>query len=199
MDQLNQARKKNHVFEITAEAIEKVPTVNTPRFSESQNNALAALHREVLRTAKLENASNEVALVSKDSFESLVKVFGSENRVDYVRDDNVVALKMGSYLGELIVAHNHPTTRNFSFADISVFVYDEYVATLSVVTNQGQVYVLQKQESFDYAEAQKLLRELLNKYEIRRNPQNEARQKSAAREFIKRVGKVGIWYGTGKE
>ena len=198
LEQLSQARKKDHAFEITNTAIEKVSKVKTPKFSELQNNALASLHREVLRIAKIENSGNEVALVSKDSFGRLVKVLGSENYVDYVRDNNVVTLKMDSSFGELVVAHNHPTTRNFSFADISVFVYDEYVATLSVVTNQGQVYILQKQESFNYGEAQELLRELLDKYEIRKYPNDEIRQKSAAKEFIKRAGKVGIWYGTGK-
>jgi hypothetical protein len=49
LERLSQARKKDHVFEITNTAIERVPVVKTPLFSDLQNNFLASLHREVLR------------------------------------------------------------------------------------------------------------------------------------------------------
>lgn len=74
LEQLSQARKKDHVFEITNTAIERVPVVKTPLFSELQNNFLAALHREVLRIAKLENDGKEAALVTTLSFGRPIKV-----------------------------------------------------------------------------------------------------------------------------
>ena len=199
LEQLSQARKKDHVFEITNFVIERVPVVNTPQFSKIQNNALASLHREVLRVSKLENKGAEVALVTNLSFDNPAKVLGTVNSVNYEINAEVRALKLKSYRGELIVVHNHPSTRNFSFSDAAVFVFDEYVSTLSVVTNQGQVYVLQKLNTFDYDSAQKILQELLIKYEISEYPKDEKRQAAAAKEFIKKAGKVGIWYGTSKK
>lgn len=198
LEQLSQARKKDHVFEITNTAIERVPVVETPLFSDLQNNFLASLHREVLRIAKLENAGKEVALVTTISFGRPIKVLGDEHSVNIEQSSQVNALKMNAYMGELVVAHNHPTTRNFSFSDIGVFVIDEYIATLSVVTNQGQVYVMQKSDDFHYDEARQLINALVDQYELLDYPEDEARQEAAAKEFLKKTGKVGIWYGTSK-
>jgi len=198
LEQLSQARKKDHVFEITNTAIERVPVVETPLFSDLQNNFLASLHREVLRIAKLENAGKEVALVTTISFGRPIKVLGDEHSVNIEQSSQVNALKMNAYMGELVVAHNHPTTRNFSFSDIGVFVIDEYIATLSVVTNQGQVYVMQKSDDFHYDEARQLINALVDQYELLDYPEDEARQEAAAKEFLKKTRKVGIWYGTSK-
>ena len=82
LEQLSQARKKDHVFEITNMAIERVPVVEMPLFSDLQNNFLASLHREVLRIAKLENAGKEVALVTTISFGRPIKVLGDEHSVN---------------------------------------------------------------------------------------------------------------------
>ncbi len=100
--------------------------------------------------------------------------------------------------GKDLEPHNHPTTRNFSFSDIGVFVIDEYISTLSVVTNQGQVYVLQKLDDFHYDETRQLINDLVDQYELIEYPEDEARQEAATKEFLKKARKVGIWYGTSK-
>ena len=146
----------------------------------------------------MENAGKEVALVTTISFGRPIKVLGDEHSVNIEQSSQVNALKMNAYMGELVVAHNHPTTRNFSFSDIGVFVIDEYIATLSVVTNQGQVYVMQKSDDFHYDEARQLINALVDQYELLDYPEDEARQEAAAKEFLKKTRKVGIWYGTSK-
>ena len=73
---------------------------------------------------------------------------------------------MNVYVGELIVTHNHQTTRNFSFSDIGVFTIDNYIAVLSAVTNQGQVYILRKLDTFNYDKARRLINELIDRYEL---------------------------------
>lgn len=199
LEQLEQARKKDHVFTITDSAIDKVPVVEVPTFSEEQNQALQAMHKEVLRTAKEDNGNKEVALITRSSFnQKPVKVLGTESKVDYMSHPDVRVLKADSYAQELILSHNHPTTKKFSFADVAMFVFDEYVGASSIVTNQGQVHILLKSENFDFDQAKLLLKELQDKYEIRKYPKDETRQRKAAREFLKQRRKVGVWYGKGK-
>ncbi len=90
-----------------------------------EHQVLVSLHGEVLRIAKLENAGKEVALVTTISFGRPIKVLGDEHSVNIEQSSQVNALKMNACMGELVVVHNHPTTRNFSFSDIGVFVIDE--------------------------------------------------------------------------
>ena len=44
----------------------------------------------------------------------------------YADSIEVIAIKRDSYAGELIVTHNHPTTKGFSVPDIATLVFDEY-------------------------------------------------------------------------
>lgn len=197
--ELEQARKKDHKFAITDEAINRIPFVKTPMMSEEQGLMLREMHQELLKVAKNENNGDEVALISTERFKRpYVKVFGTQNSVNYTEDINVRALKRESYALELVMAHNHPTTKGFSFADIAIFVVDEYLSILSAVTNQGQAYVMQKMTKFDYYAARELIDKLIDKYELLQYPKDEERQISAAREFMKQARKVGIWHEASK-
>ena len=40
--------------------------------------------------------------------------------------------------------HNHPSTSTFSMADIDTFITQACIGLMSVVTNQGEVYILHK-------------------------------------------------------
>ena len=196
---LEQARKKDHKFDITETAVNKVALVNTPLFSDEQNLSLREMHQDLLRIAKQENDGNEVALISTNRFtKPCIKVIGTENSVNYDDDINVLSLKRKSYAMELVMAHNHPTTQSFSFADLAIFVIDEYIGTMSVVTNQGQVHIMQKLANFDYKSARHLLDTLIDKYELLQYPDDAERQLAAARDFVKKNRKVGIWHEDGK-
>ena len=189
----------NFKFAITDEAINRIPFVKTPMMSEEQSLMLREMHQELLKVAKNENKGDEVALISTEHFKKpYIKVFGTQNSVNYMDDINVKALKRESYALELVMAHNHPTTKGFSFADIAIFVVDEYISILSAVTNQGQAYVMQKMTKFNYYAARGLIDKLIDKYELLKYPKDEERQISAAREFVKQARKVGIWHEASK-
>lgn len=195
---VEQARKKNHLFLITDAAINKIALLNI--FASWQDEALQKMNQQVLRIAQQDNDSKEVLLISADTFlQNPVVIYGTDNSVDFSNNIEVAALKQDSYAGELVFFHNHPTTKSFSFADIALFVVDEYIGVFVVVTNQGQVNCLQKAVDFDYNKARELLNELYDKYEMGQFPDDEKRQESAAKDFLGQARKVGIRYVKAKE
>lgn len=191
-----QAKKRDHKIMITGVAIDKVSFLEIPRFSEEQNANLRQLHQDLLKEAQTRNNSNEVAYATSMDFRNQVAAYGSEHFVDLRIHTEIASLKKRLYAHELIIAHNHPSTASFSFADIAAFIFDEYIGMMTVVTNQGDVYALQKGERFDYTEAKKLFSELVKKYCLMERG-TEGNQAEAAKEFLKTCGKVGAWYGKG--
>lgn len=195
---VEQARKKDHVFSITPLAIAKIPELEI--FKGWQDKKLQQMNQQVLRIAQSENADREVLLINEDAFSKPpVIIYGTDDSVNFSDNIELAALKQNSYAGELIFSHNHPTTRSFSFADIAVFIVDEYIGVSMVVTNQGQTFCLQKTTKFDYNKARELLNELYDKYEMNLFPEDEGRQEAAAKDFLGRARKVGIRYVKAKE
>lgn len=132
------------------------------------------------------------------SFEgSPIEIYGERNYVNYGANIDVQVLKRNSYANELIIAHNHPSTQSFSFADIAVFLLDEYIGVSTVVTNQGQIYCLRKQERFDYNKARQLLYRVYDRHALEDDPVDAGCQAMAAKEFLRQAEKVGVWYEKG--
>ena len=92
---------------------------------------------------------------------------------------------------ELALSHNHPSTSNFSFADIDYFVVNDYLGLMSVVTNQGEIYVLRKTSSYDYNKTKEIEKALLEEYSLEN-------QEEMVKEFLKHCRKGGILYVKGK-
>ncbi len=196
---MEQARKKDHPFEITDISIEKIAPVAPPDFSAKQTIRLQEMHKALLRAAKDENDGNEVLLITTSAFDmNFIKIYGNQNSVIYENNIEVYRLKHDSYAGDLVFSHNHPSTNNFSLMDIAIFLIDEYIGTSTVVTNQGQIYILHKTASFSYNKARDLLNQIYDQYDLGNEPVNEEKQIKAARELVKIIGKVGVWYGTSK-
>lgn len=192
---LEQAKKRDHKIFVTDVAIDKVPYVAIPGFTKEQNEYLQEEHKNILRIAKAENDSNEVLFVQSKQFDSIpIKIFGTSNSVNYANNIDIAVLKRKSYAQELVFSHNHPSTQNFSFADIAIFIADEYMGTSTVVTNQGQIYSLHKDTYFDYNKAMELLKNLYFQYDIKNNSKDVIRQIRAASEFLKNSYKVGVSY-----
>ena len=68
---------------------------------------------------------------------------------------------------------------------------------MTVVTNQGDVHVLQKGEFFAYNSTKELLDYLIKKYRLHEDG-TESNQEAAAHEFLKSCRKAGVWYGRSK-
>lgn len=193
---LEQARDRDHLYEITELALRRVPIVCIPGFTMEQNHALRRMNQSVLHTAQLENQHREVLIVNNLRFDgSPITILGSLNRVNYADHIEIDVLKSNSYAGELIFAHNHPSTRAFSLVDLAMFLVDEYIGVFSVVTNLGQVYVLYKLEHFDYHKARGALELVIDQFALKRYPSDEERQERAARMLLRKLQKGGVWYG----
>ena len=190
---LGQARKKNQLYQIPDDAIEKIRLTELVDLDEEQNKALQETHKALLRFAKDENNSKEVLFVQSLNFsQPAIKIKGTLNKVNYEGNIDVAVLKKRSYSKELVMSHNHPSTKGFSFQDIATFVFDDYIGVFTVVTNFGKIFALQKMSSFEYNKARDLLITLMKKYGIDKDSKDPLRQEAAAKEFLKKAKKVGV-------
>ena len=186
---LEQAKKCDHKIMITDVAIDKVPYVEIPGLSEEICRLIQNEHKEILRIAQSKNDSNEVLSVYSLENKRKVMVLGSETSVNPSTNPEAVGLVHSSGRNGLMYLHNHPSTKNFSLADIDTFIRNGQIKLMSVVSNQGEVHILCKKSSYDYAKMRLFMMNLLDNY-------NGEIDKILI-EFFKKCGKVGVDYVKG--
>lgn len=191
--ELEQAKKRDHKIYVTDVAIDKVDKVSLSDFSEEQISAMQRKHKELLRIAKEENDSNEVLLINDLGFKSEVSVLGGEFKVSPGENPFAVSVISNAKRQSLIYLHNHPSTNNFSVGDIDTFVCESAIKTMSVVTNQGEVYVLNKTAAYNYNNIRALLNEIYKSFDG-----DEIDNKAFVSEFLKRCKEGGVEYGKAK-
>ncbi|HNX65172.1 MAG TPA: phage minor capsid protein, partial [Oscillospiraceae bacterium] len=190
---LEQAKKRDKKIYVTDVAIEKVGAVNLSDFSEHQIATMQAKHKELLKLAKTKNNSNEVLLIDDLEFKSEVSILGEEFGVAPAENPFAVSIIEKADKKSLIYMHNHPSTNNFSVSDIDTFICESSVKTLSVVTNQGEVYILNKLKQFDYNKTRAILKEIYDSF-----IDEEIDDKDFVSEFLKLCEKGGIEYAKSK-
>lgn len=186
---LEQAKKHDRKIMITDIAIEKVPYVEVSGLSQEQCETIQQEHREILRIAQSENESNEVLTIMSKNLLARVRVKGSEFEVLPASDPRAVSLLNRSGRQELMYLHNHPSTKIFSLADIMTFIQYGEICLMSVVTNQGTVHILYKNQSYNYTVTCQLLDVIYRRYQV-----NELTHDVAVKEFLKMCSKGGITY-----
>lgn len=191
-EKLEQAKKRDHKIIVTGTAISKIPYLEIPGCSYELCAKLQDIHRDLLKKAQMDNGSNEVAVVYNTKTEEHAFVLGDEVHVDVDSDIDVKGIYKRSYAQELVMSHNHPSTSNFSFADIDYFLANEYLSLMTVVTNQGEVYALYKTSAYDYDKIQKIKNDLVKKYSI-------DEQAEISKEFLKQCQRGGVKYVKGKK
>lgn len=190
MGAVEQAKKRDHKIMITDIAIDKVPYVKIPGLSDDACKAIQEEHKEILRIAKEKNNSNEIlSLMSKNLNEKSVRVLGGEFGVDPSTDPKAVSLFNCSGRQEIMYLHNHPSTNRFSMTDIMTFIAYGEIGTISVVTNQGEVHVLNKTSKYDFEKSGKILKKIYEDYQS-----NKISHNLAVKEFLKVCDKGGIVY-----
>lgn len=147
LSELNQAHKKGDFTEITDQAIDKVPLVRIPGFTEVENRNLQESHKALLRDARDNNQSNEVMHILTGG--NPVVVYGSRSEVDPNDSDTARFIIASSKERLLTVIHNHPGSSGFSMNDFNFFIRTPSVKTLTIVSNRGKVMYLTKTEDFD--------------------------------------------------
>ncbi len=190
---LEQAKKRDHKIMVTDIAIEKIDKVNLSDFSDTQCAIMQSKHKNLLKIAQTQNNSNEVLLINDLDLKSEVTILGDEFKVSPGKNPFAVSVISNASRQSLIYMHNHPSTNNFSIGDIDTFVCESAIKTISVVTNQGEVYILNKLKSYNYNNTRLLLKNIYDSF-----PSGEIDDREFVSIFLKRCKEGGIEYAKSK-
>lgn len=138
---IKEGAKKNITI-ITDKAVESVPKVKISGYSDEQCAFVQQQHKELLRYAKDNNDSKEVAFVFRQGLTDRTEYIGTDDKIDF-------GTALSGKGDDLFVMHNHPRNSGFSDFDISEFVASDSINSLSIVKNNGNVEVITKSKEYD--------------------------------------------------
>ncbi|WP_113613624.1 minor capsid protein [Staphylococcus aureus] len=145
-DELQQAKVLGKKIYITDQAIDKVRYVDIPTHTKEENQFIQEQHKALLKDAKENNDSNEVAYLLKDG--KVTKVYGDQDSVSFVPGEKATELLFNSKPNSIVMLHNHPGQSNFSLTDLYLFIFNNSIKTLTIVTNKGQTKYLTKTKEY---------------------------------------------------
>lgn len=192
VSELEQAKKRDHKIFITDTAVDKVGRVELSDLSTSQVNDMQNKHKELLTISRTKNNCDEVLFIDDLSLKSEVQILGSEFSVSPGKNPFAVSVIMNAQRQSLIYMHNHPSTNNFSIADIDTFICESAIKIMTVVTNQGEVYALNKTSKYDYNKTRQLMRAVFESFD------GEFENQEFVKKFLKRCSEGGIEYAKSK-
>lgn len=188
VETLEQAKKRDHKIYITDVAIDKVSRSDIPYLTQVQNDMIYINHISILKISQTDNDSNEVAsLLDLYTNESAVSL-GDEHEVNVFLNPNAVSMSDHAEDGSLFLAHNHPSTQDFSYSDLGVFLMNDSIGGLSVVSNTGDVHILFKSEKYNFARAYELMASIKSQYDS----YDSEVDRLMVKEFLKNSKTVGI-------
>lgn len=187
---MEQAKKRDHKIIINDIAISRVAVVPISDFSSEQQYKMMERHRELLKIAHERNNDNEVLLIDDLSFSSEVCTLGEEFKVSPGSNPFAVSVITNAPRQSLIYMHNHPSTNNFSIGDIDTFICEAAIKTMSVVTNQGEVYIINKTINYSFEKARNLMKKTYDSFS-----ENDIDNKEFVKRFLKHSIEGGIEYG----
>ncbi len=163
LEDLEMAKKRDKKVYITDTAIRKVPLIQYKGFTEEQNYIMQKLAQEVLTVSKDENDSNEVAITCDLGVDNPLEVygvsFGTEHEVDVRADTLSNHMLVSQKSVAVVILHNHPSTQTFSIQDIRFFIEFSVLEVMVVVSNQGTVHYLRREEDYNLKKAVALFNE----------------------------------------
>ena len=188
------AKKRDRKIYITDIARKKIPRIKYRGLTETENDILYQLAIWVLWTSQMKNDSNEVAITcSLDMENPLDEVgisYGNEHEVDICADTLSYHLLVSGNKC-VVVLHNHPSTQTLSLEDISFFMHFTSVKIIAVVTNQGNIHYLCKDDDYDRDAAKKLFKECVDNLG---DSFNAKELYAAGLSFLARCSEVGLYY-----
>ncbi|MGW0889337.1 hypothetical protein ACWDYA_14405, partial [Micrococcus luteus] len=144
-NELKQAKVLGKKIHITDQAIDKVRYIDIPTHTKEENKFIQEHHKALLKDAKENNDSNEVAYLLKD--DKVIKVYGNQDSVSFEPGSKANNLLFNSKDKSLIVLHNHPGQSTISLTDLYLFIFNDSVKTLNIVTNMGQLKYISKKKT----------------------------------------------------
>lgn len=179
---LAQHKAGSHV-DITTQAIQKVQNITPKGYTQSSADYAASVRRELLSTARDKNQSKEVAsLIDLENLRASGFVLGTDQEVNILADAQAFHMLATGRESSLELAHNHPGLSYFSLNDIAVFLQYPAIKTMTVITNQGTTWYINKTDSFSRGKALSLLSDLSKKY----------KDDELVEKFLKKGNTVGI-------
>ena len=121
---------------------ESVPKVKISGYSDKQCDFIQQQHKELLKYAKDNNDSKEVAFVFRKGLTDRAEYIGTDDSLDF-------GTALSGKGNDLFIMHNHPRNSGFSTSDIEFFVMNDSIMNISVVKNNSSVSVLTKTDNFD--------------------------------------------------
>lgn len=181
---LEQAKTRDKKIVITDMAIEKVNAPDIPYFTPEQNKRFKELNKELLKKAKNENNSNEVAILYDPVSLTFQTSYGGVSSVN-IRD-NPMARDMIRNANEksLFLLHNHPSTKIFSYTDIGVFLTNDSYGGMTAVANNGVVNTIYKTSRYNRNLAISAITKIRAEYPVRLSGSDDIN-------IVKRFLKVG--------
>lgn len=195
MSDLEQAKRRNKKVYITDIAIEKVPYIAYRGFDENKCTIMHELAKNVLLLSKEENDSNEVAITCDlgiaNPLEQYGIALGTEHEVDILADTLSNHIIVSQESVAVVVLHNHPSTQTFSLQDIQFFLQYPMLEVIVVVSNQGTVHYMMRENGYDYRRAFELFKECISDL----TPDSPVmEQYLAALSFLAKCSEVGLYY-----
>jgi len=169
--ELKQAKVLGKKIHITDQAIDKVRYIDIPTHTKEENKFIQEHHKALLKDAKENNDSNEVAYLLKDG--KVIKVFGNENSVSYLPGEKATEVMINSKPSSITMLHNHPGQSGFSLHDLAMFIKFDSIKTMTIVTNSGQIKYLTKSKGYSKIKIFKIFKEtFLNIEEVKLEKRN---------------------------
>ena len=194
-ESLGMAKKRDKKVYITDIAINKVPLVQYNGFTDNQNQLMQKLAQEVSTVSKEQNDSNEVAITCDLGADNPLEVygvsFGTEHEVDVRADTLSNHILVSQKTVAVVVLHNHPSTQTFSIQDIRFFIEFSVKEVMVVVSNQGTIHYLRREENYNLKKAAALFNECVENLE-KDSPLTEVYLASLS--FLAKSSEAGIYY-----
>lgn len=194
-ESLGMAKKRDKKVYITDIAINKVPLVQYNGFTDNQNQLMQKLAQEVLTVSKEQNDSNEVAITCDLGADNPLEVygvsFGTEHEVDVRADTLSNHILVSQKTVAVVVLHNHLSTQTFSIQDIRFFIEFSVKEVMVVVSNQGTIHYLRREENYNLKKAAALFNECVENLE-KDSPLTEVYLASLS--FLAKSSEAGIYY-----
>lgn len=150
--------KRKEIIPISERAISDVPEVKISGYTDEQCKTIQEQHKELLRYARDNNDSGEVAFVFREGLTDRKIVVGTDAEIDLGRSTE------GNGFNQFVM-HNHPRGSSFSLLDVTEFLGNRGIKTISIVKNNGNIELLTKLGNIDPKESGLILSRLLKKHD----------------------------------
>ena len=194
-----ESNKRNHKVIITDIAISKVPFIKYREISEDCYETLREICRMVLRMAKNDNDSNEVAItydLESPKIEEADGLYlgvscGDEHSVDPLRGTEAFHIYSSARSCVVVISHNHPSLSKVSLEDAEFLLLHQAIKMVIAVTNRGNITYLVKSDAYDRKAAIVLLKSAIEKSN---HAQSLKEKQEACDFFLNRCFTVGLVY-----